>query len=920
MDAKLWQRVDALFQELVDLEPAAQKAGLVAEPDPEVRREVAEMLDVLLDPSGGVKPASGSLSRIVQAGFVSADGDGFEAAPEQVGPYRLVREIGRGGMATVYLAERDGEFSRKVAVKLIRRGLDTEEILERLRLERQILAHLDHPYIARMFEGGTTDDGRPFFVMEAIEGQRIDTWCATRQVGLGQRLELFRKVCEAVDYAHQNLVLHRDIKPSNILVTEDGTPKLLDFGIAKVLGASEGAAGEALSALPTLTRPGDRLLTPEFAAPEQMRGDALSTAADVYSLGVVLYGLLTGKRPFELRRADLAEMQHIVETTHPESPSTVVRRAQRRGEPVPVRWPSGSRAEDLDNVTLMALRKEPERRYGSARELADDLRRLQEDLPVRARKDTLKYRTGKFVRRNRRLVATTGVVFLTLLGAVGVTTHQARIAREETRNTRQMYAFLKDVLVNSDPYQALGKEVGMAEILDDAARKLEDGFHSSPEVEADLATLIGTIYRNLLRYDEAEAMCRRALEIRRRLAEPRSLTSALVELGQTLVFAKRGAEAEPFLQEALELQDGAAEPDPVSTATILTWMAEAAWVQGDLDGAEHRFQKALEIHPQVGFDDSLATLLNSVGKFREKRGALAEARQLFGRSLELRRKTREDLHPEVLDNLTNLAGLTAQIDGREASLELYLELLESTIAVFGPDHPRVGSVCLSLGIQLSNIAGRADEGAEHLDRALRIAIASYGEVAADVAEVYQAKSLNRQAAGDLDAAAELAERALAISLEVFGEDPAQTFPYYRMAAVLAGMRQDPAAERKLEEAVALGRRLYNGDNLELAYILLQLGKERLDAGAAAGAEPVLREALGILSRLVEPTHWLSCQAQGELGRCLMSLGQEEEGRTLLRRAYAGLLQDKGPDHKRTLEVEGYMRELGVAPTAGSPES
>jgi serine/threonine protein kinase len=309
-------------------------------------------------------------------------------AGRHFGSYEIIREIGRGGLGAVYLAVRsDGEYRKEVALKLIRRGLDTDDILRRFRNERQILAQLDHPNIARLIDGGTTDDGLPFFVMEYVKGEPISTFCESHQLDTNQRLELFRKVCGAVTYAHQNLVIHRDLKPSNILVTDDGDPKLLDFGIAKLLTAE--------SETFTQTAPALRAMTPEYASPEQVRGERITTASDVYSLGVLLYELLTGEKPYRLKTRTTEEISRAITDQEPERPSTAIRSNQR------------SLQGDLDNIVLMAMRKEPHRRYASAAALADDIRRHQEGLPIAARPNTFSYRTGKFIRRHRASVAAT---------------------------------------------------------------------------------------------------------------------------------------------------------------------------------------------------------------------------------------------------------------------------------------------------------------------------------------------------------------------------------------------------------------------------------------------------------------------------------------------------------------------------------
>lgn len=351
----------------------------------------------------------------------------------RLGAYRVVREIGRGGMGTVYLAERaDAAFEKRVAIKLVTRGMDTDLVLRRFRHERQILAQLDHPNIARLLEGGTTDDGLPFFVMEYIEGVPIDQYCAARALSTEARLDLFREVCAAVHYAHQRLVVHRDIKPANVLVTHDGTPKLLDFGIAKLL-TPEGSS--AMTALPF------QAMTPEYASPEQLAGALVTTLGDVYSLGVLLYQLLARQLPYPDAGHDPVALARAIETRAPARPSVVVERVSDATSSAHERRRLARTLRgDLDTVVLTTLRREPERRYASAQALRDDLHRYLRGLPVTARPDTVTYRMTKFVRRNRAAASIAGLSAVALVGAASAFAWQAHVANAHRRVAERRFA------------------------------------------------------------------------------------------------------------------------------------------------------------------------------------------------------------------------------------------------------------------------------------------------------------------------------------------------------------------------------------------------------------------------------------------------------------------------------------------------
>jgi serine/threonine protein kinase len=450
MTPERFGRIRTVYETAWEMDAVAREAFLQREcqDDAELRKEVEHLLEArehlpewlagpLLAPAG---PLFEALAKTVP---------GMEG--RRLRGYKLIREIGRGGMGTVYLAERaDGAYRKQVAIKVVRAEKDNREILERFRQEREILASLDHSNIARLLDGDSTDEGLPYFVMEFVDGQPIIRWCDERKLNVGQRLELFRSVCAAVQYAHQRLVVHRDLKPSNILVTEDGTVKLLDFGIAKVLDRTSG--GDVPATLSMV-----KAMTPEYASPEQLKGESISTLTDVYSLGVVLYELLTGQRPFHLAKATFNEVVRIISEEEPTRPSEVVTRDHLLDVDDETRPRESMRDAgagdldrlrnrlrgDLDSILLTALRKEPARRYSSVEALSEDLRRHLNHLRVNAREDTLWYRTAKFVRRNSGGVTAAAVIALFSVASVFTMLWELRVALDAARDVlpaRRLFA------------------------------------------------------------------------------------------------------------------------------------------------------------------------------------------------------------------------------------------------------------------------------------------------------------------------------------------------------------------------------------------------------------------------------------------------------------------------------------------------
>ncbi len=487
MTPKAWRRIEDLFQAVVE-KPLADREGLLAairSSHPDLHQEVASLV-------AAHEQAEAFLS--MPPLFASGHSQTAANPPQSmIGPYRIDREIGSGGMGTVYAASRaDSQFARRVALKVVRAGLESESILARFRAERQILATLDHPNIARLLDGGVTPEGRPFLVTELIDGVPLNEYCASRNLSVNARLDLCVKICAAVQYAHQRLVIHRDIKPGNILVDGAGEPKLLDFGIAKIVDPEHPEPAREVRTV--------RLLTPRYASPEQLRSEPVTTATDIYSLGVVFYELLAGRHPFDGSLANLGELRRATLEDDPERLSEI----------------NEQLAGDLENILLMALRKQPDGRYRSAAQLAGDIRRYRHNLPVAARKDTLFYVASKFVARHTLPTFAIFAVFVLLATAVAVAAHENQVAREERAKAEFIENFVKTTLSGADPtynspFADKGRDLRVADVLDVAAARARAEMKSQPALAAELLREFGIDYFHLGLWNEAEVAVRDAL-------------------------------------------------------------------------------------------------------------------------------------------------------------------------------------------------------------------------------------------------------------------------------------------------------------------------------------------------------------------------------------------------------------------------
>ncbi|MEO7970794.1 MAG: serine/threonine-protein kinase [bacterium] len=821
-----------------------------------------------------------------------------EMAGAQIGPFQVEREIGRGGMGAVYLAQQnDNHYQRQVAIKIIKRGMDSDEIVRRFRNERQILANLTHPNIAGLYSGGTTETGLPFFVMEYVEGKPINEYCAALDLSVEERLKIFRTVCSAISYAHQNLVIHRDLKPSNILVTDDGVPKLLDFGIAKILKADDEAA---------LTETMLRVMTPEYASPEQARGERMTTASDVYSLGVVLYELLTGQRPYRLKNRLPHEIAQIISERVPERPSTAISRVEEMPEgeaatTTPQSTGKSSPGElaklrrslrgDLDNIVLMAMRKDPARRYQSVEQFSEDIRRHLEKLPVRARKDTFDYRASKFIGRNRLGLAAAAVVLLVLSGGILATRWEAHRAQRRFNDVRALansflFEFdnsIKD-LQGATPARELVVRRSL-QYLDSLSRESAN----DPALQLELATAyerIGSIQGN----------------------------SYYSNLGDT-----EGALRSYRTSVALLERIATNAPDPRALrrqlAASYSGLADMLYVKNELQEALANYDKAVGLLRAVSDEDpanenlrnDLAILYSHLGDLKgipggsnlgDTQGALAAHRE----SLRLREElaaanpTKHEWQFEVASGLSSvgfITNATGDTQGASEMLRQSIAMLEG-LAASEPNNARYQMELLTEYMRFGSVLyddGRYAEAADFTRRTITRLDATAAAESKNSLTLYNlAMALNflgrnLTQLGDVKGALEAHARALTINEELLKSDPTSAdmkrtvwLTYQRTAEAYFAGHDFPSALERYRRAIAMEEELLaaaplNGQAHDDHSIgLAGLGLTLVEVGDLRGGCDALLRASGEAEELVKQSP-ANARLQTRLALRLLEQGQ-----------------------------------------------
>ena len=916
-----WAAVSALFDELQQVPEPGRSAWLDAlrahNPD-----QHASLLRLLAADAAAEESeflGSPALVRAIeQDDAVTGEGSGVSRAAEAppdglsaIGPYRLSRLIGEGGMGEVWLAEQSTPVRRRVALKLIKAGMDTRQVIARFEAERQALAVLDHPTIAKVFDAGETPTGRPYFVMEYVPGEPINTYCDRQRLTTAERIALFLQVCEGVQHAHQKGIIHRDLKPTNILVEtrEDrALPRIIDFGVAK-------ATAQRLTEKTIVTELGAMIGTPEYMSPEQVEvsGIDVDTRTDVYSLGVILYELLVGALPFDsrmLRSAAFDEVRRVIREVDPLRPSeratspgpaTLESAKNRRTEPGRL---AGLLRGDLDWITMKALEKDRTRRYGSPSELAADLGRHLQNLPVDAGPPSVTYRARKFVRRHRFGTAAVTLIALSVVAGTIATSfallrarraeaaarQEAEIARQEAETAKQVADFMRGLFRVSDPGESRGAKLTAREVLDAGALRIDKDLAAQPAVHARLLGVLGGVYQNLGEFEAAERLFQEALAIRRSaLSGDKAGLAALLNQLAWLYYVRNDFDKSlPLAREALAVQETIPVKDDHVYANTLHTLASIFDKSGDHTQAAMYFERTLVVRERAFGPESVevARSLNSLAIVHQSLGDFKGARAYYERALAIAPKTIGEDHPHAMIWLNNLGSLLYDMGEYDESRKTQEKCLAMRLRVFGPDHPDVAQSLENLGgceLELKE----APKAVPLFQRAVDIFRRAYGEDNLDYIDALQGLADALAQVGKTKEAESLFVRIIKTSEGHPGNgDSRLEFALISLGQLHARERRFDEARAQLDRALALREKTDGKASWTYAESLAAVAQLRAAEGHPEAAAPLYEEAVRTESTVqgdVHPHVRANLTAWAEVEK---RLGQEDRARELEARVRA----------------------------------
>lgn len=951
MTPETWKKVQKAIDEALALDTDARDAFVaeVSAEDAEVGQALAEMLaadaasdDILRDP--------------IVAGarrLVETDEDPWIG--KQIGVFTVTKRIASGGMGAVFLAARsDSEFEQHVAIKVMGAQLLSRDAIARFKGERQILASLSHRYIATLIDGGTTDTGLPYLVMEYVVGVPIDRYCDDNRLSIRARLRLFQKVCEAVDYAHRNLIVHRDLKPNNILVDRTGNPKLLDFGIAKLLD-EQGATYTV-----AVTREGVRAMTPEYASPEQVRGEPVSIASDVYSLGTLLYKILTSRLPFASTEAVPGSIARAILEDEPSRPSDALTApTDLKGQNRSVDEISASRristsklrsalAGDLDNIVLATLRKEPERRYPTAVALSEDIDNFLAHRPVKARADSIAYRVAKFIRRRRVALAVSGLVVALILFAAIQIVEQRDRAELAARQANEVSDFLTRLFEHASPMVSQGEEITATDLLEQGSREIEE-LSDQPSLQAELYRVMGESFAMLGEAERSVTLLENARRAHESVGNDDTLeyAEALQKLGEAQRLARDLDAAERNTRRSIEIRtEKLGTPDPLVAYTI-SRLGNIQFQQRDAPAARESLEYAIRMKRELGEEDDseFTDMLGNLGITLDNLGLYEQAEPVLLETVELSLRHDGELHPNTIIRMSNL-GLVYVRQGRydEAAAQ-FERCVAAARRVWPANHPNTVRFLRNLAAAEKR-QGQFSKSLKHYGEASEMARAHSGELSVPYVRSLRGRAGVLLSLGRFEEADASFSETLALATELKGETDhdsvlLQVFigqslnDQRRFAAAESILRRALEQRSKLSRSTALvarrelatslsGQRKFAESEPLFAAVLEEQEEavgpesasliEYLEHAAAdrrlqddtSSALALSGRAVAIAGAELPSGNWMAALAAAEHGRCLLAAGYQDEAREVLAGAIADLRTAFGPLDYRVVELQQLM--------------
>lgn len=876
MNKKFWQIVTSIVDRVLELDPDDQMQFIESEckHDPELKKQVIAFLKSINKSEGLWDELLDSNRALVNE--LTSSGTSLEevtksSVPDQIGPYKINRLLAHGGMGDVYLAERsDGQFHRNVAVKILRSELNQDSLEQRFLYEREILSSLEHPNIARLYDGGLTTDGRPYLVMEYVDGMPISSFCSENNCSLENKLHLFTQVCQAVNYAHRNLIIHRDLKPDNIFVNSEGIVKILDFGIAKIID-TELSNKELLK-----TQEGLRLLSIQYAAPEQITLEKITTATDVYGLGLLLYEMATGCKPYDLKEKKLKEAEHIIRHLSPDLPSSMV------DDPSV----SSKLKGDLDAIILKALRKEPQHRYQSAEQLLDDLNRYKAHLPVQAQKDSIRYRSVKFVKRHSTAITSLLLVISISIGFALYHTNQItterNIAQTEAQKAQQAVSFLIEMFESANPEESLGDTLTVYDLLEKGVQNTET-LNNQPKLKSQMYEVIGRVYRSLGEYRNARSLLEKSYQLRLQefgLMHPETVES-LDQIGILLSEEAKFSEAESFFRLSYSIR--------------------------------------LQLSDSAGA--SLANTKNELAYVLRRQGEFHESKKIYQELVNGYRIHFGEEHPKTISSMTGLAAVLHAMNKYEEAELYYRKVLEIRQENLGPVHPDIAMNLNSLGALLMN-TGNFEEAEELLHLSFKMRKELYGEEHRKVALTMNNLAMLYRDKGEFEKAEKLFKESLMIRIKILGENHIGTcLSKFSLAEYYLMTSRPDSAQILYSEIYPEFMKAFSENNSFTARTEMGIGTAYLQQGNTQIAAEFMEKAYNKIVQLHEENSLERALAMIQMGDLYLVENEPEKALSYLESAHYFFSEIKYDINNRSIykqKVENRLKELASFTSAGPP--